>query len=174
MSENQSFMEKLNLNKLVNAGFIFIWLEKEFVPQIFKLMSQWDFRYVENICWLKKTVDNKLYKENSQYLMKSKLTCYIFRKGNEFVELRHQRNCDIIVDFVQPEEIKGKQDDAPYCKEHRPEFLYTIIETLLPDARCGCNTETNTPRVHVGQCLELWAKSNEFRQGWYSIPHTPI
>lgn len=45
---------------------------------------------------------------------------------------------------------------AGYRKEHRPTAVYSTIETLLPDARCPCAPETNTPRVHVGKLVELY------------------
>lgn len=219
---------RLDLGKHVKAGFIFIWLEKEFVPEIFSLMRDWDFKYVENLCWMFKDVNNKLAKLKHEYLQKRKLTCYIFRKvtGPNDVELRHQRNCDVVVDYLQPEDhadieaslrkdilsrklnelttetmhsktkskstnnrCNNNNNDSiealkrelaalektinTYRKCHRPEFLYEVIETLLPDARCECNPTTNTPRVHVGRIVELWAERHKHREGWISIPHVP-
>ncbi|XP_063932624.1 uncharacterized protein LOC135144525 [Zophobas morio] len=163
-------LERMRLDKLLDTGFIFIWLEKQFVVQIFNLMARWNFRYVENICWLMKTIDNKIHKEPAPYLLKSKLTCYIFRKIDREIELRHQRNCDVVIDFVQP--ILGGSPRTDYRKCYRPDhYLYATIETLLPDARCACNRQTNTPRVHVGQCLELWSRKKSYRQGWTSVAY---
>lgn len=163
-------LKKMNLGSFVEAGFIFIWLEKEFIPDIFTLMKEWDFRYVENICWFFKNINNRIAKIDSPFLKRSKLTCLIFRKQNADIELRHQRNCDVLLDYVQPEDWEERK---VYRKQHRPEYVYTSIETLLPDARCPCNPETNTPRIHVGKCLELWAKPNTHREGWFSVAHKP-
>jgi hypothetical protein len=45
------------------------------------------------------------------------------------LELRHQRNPDCEFDFIKP---KRPED----LTEQKPEFIYEIIETLLPTALC--------------------------------------
>ena len=44
------------------------------------------------------------------------------------VELRHQRNPDCEFDYIKPK-IPGE------LTEQKPEFIYKVIETLLPQAR---------------------------------------
>lgn len=41
------------------------------------------------------------------------------------VELRHQRNPDCVFDFIKP-----RTEDS--LTEEKPEFIYEVIETLLP------------------------------------------
>eukprot|EP00124_Ichthyophonus_hoferi_P000629 Ihof_evm22s24 gene=Ihof_evmTU22s24 len=144
-------LESMALHRLVDTGFIFIWVEKELVPDVFALMNKWEFRYVENICWMQKGVDNRLVLRNSKYIPKAKLTCFIFRKVGTClkpgdVELRHQRNPDVVTDYIPPRDL---QAIAGYRKYHRPDFIYDVIETLLPEARCTC-----AAKDHAGRLVE--------------------
>jgi hypothetical protein len=43
-------------------------------------MGKWGFRYVENICWMQMSVNGNMMKRDSDYLPKSHLSCFIFRK----------------------------------------------------------------------------------------------
>ena len=53
------------------------------------------------------------------------------------LEIRHQRTCDVVFDSKFPQE-----------------YVYHLIETLLPEA---------------GVKLELWATKGSSRQGWVHI-----
>lgn len=37
-------------NKIINAGIIFIWSEKEYLGQILRAMEKKKFQYIENVC----------------------------------------------------------------------------------------------------------------------------
>ncbi|GAA5816561.1 hypothetical protein MFLAVUS_010091 [Mucor flavus] len=146
----------LNVSKIVNAGFLFIWLEKEWLQRIVSIVSKWGFKYVENFCWIKKNINNQINRGQYRYFNKSKLSLLIFRKEGE-VELRHQRNPDCVFDFIRP-----KLPDE--VTEKKPPFMYSVIETLLPKA--NYNSETNPEGEKM---LELWAKKGTRRMGWTTI-----
>jgi len=84
------------------------------------------------------------------------MTLLIFRKikEGEKIELRHQRNCDVLFDFA----IGLKGDN----QENKPIYIYTIIETLLPDAEYKESTNS-------GKFLELWASKDTKREGWTTL-----
>eukprot|EP01134_Creolimax_fragrantissima_P002329 CFRG2329T1 len=160
-------LKNLRLDRLVDSGFMFIWIEKEQIPGLFGLMSEWGLKYVENLCLRELDVNGKPAIRGSKYLFKSKTTCFIFRKVGD-LELRHQRNPDVINHFVDPLVEKLAMETDGYVKRMRPESIYNVIETLLPDARCECAPLTNTPRVHCGKLLELWGPCTA-REGWVTL-----
>jgi len=59
------------------------------------------------------------------------------------LELRHQRNPDVVFDYIkrQGADLSVQQIDLPLglhvwlgLKEEKPDFVYTVVETLLPNA----------------------------------------
>ncbi|CAG8785036.1 4855_t:CDS:2, partial [Dentiscutata erythropus] len=145
----------LNLTVIVPKGFIFIWVEKEYIPDIVQIAEKWHFRYVENFCWIKKNINNQISRESYRYFNKSKLSLLIFRKDGE-IELRHQRNPDCVFDFIKPH-------TPDMLTEAKPRVMYEIIETLLPQA---VFSEQNNKGDKL---LELWGKKGVRRQGWTTI-----
>ncbi|KAI9326841.1 hypothetical protein BDR26DRAFT_843377, partial [Obelidium mucronatum] len=95
-------LAKLKIPSLIQSGFLFIWAEKEFTPDILKMADVWGFRYVENFVWVKWTKWHRIASEPGQYFRKSKTTCFIFRKEGEAIDLKHQRNPDCEFDFIKP------------------------------------------------------------------------
>ncbi len=91
----------MNVSKIVKAGFLFIWLEKEWLQRLVSITAKWGFKYVENFCWIKKNINNQINRSEYSYFNKSKLSLLIFRKEGE-IELRHQRNPDCVFDYIRP------------------------------------------------------------------------
>ncbi|ORX95161.1 hypothetical protein K493DRAFT_315148 [Basidiobolus meristosporus CBS 931.73] len=145
----------LEISRIVPVGFLFVWIEKEYLPDIVQIADKWGFKYVENFCWIKKNINNQIACQPSAYFRKSKLSLLIFRKEGD-IELRHQRNPDCVFDFIKP-----LQEDE--VSERKPEFIYDVIETMLPTALYS-EEYPNGERM-----LELWAKKNTRRQGWTTV-----
>jgi len=145
----------LKISPLVKEGFLFIWCEKEHIPKLLEICDKWGFKYVENFAWIKKYVNNRIARQPYTYFNKSKITCFIFRKEGD-VELRHQRNPDCEFDYIKPK-IPGE------LTEQKPEFIYKVIETLLPQARYSPTNNKGT------RLLELFGRKNYKRKGWTSI-----
>lgn len=70
----------LNIGAILPSGFLFVWTEKEFLPDMVLLAEKWGMRYVENFCWIKRSLNNDIVQEKSTYFNSSKLTLLIFRK----------------------------------------------------------------------------------------------
>ncbi|KAK9761102.1 hypothetical protein K7432_014236 [Basidiobolus ranarum] len=145
----------LEISQIVPVGFLFVWIEKEYLPDIVQIADKWGFKYVENFCWIKKNINNQIACQPSAYFRKSKLSLLIFRKEGD-IELRHQRNPDCVFDFIKPL-TEGE------ITERKPEFIYNVIETMLPTA---LYSEENP---NGEKMLELWAKKNTRRQGWTTV-----
>ena len=103
-------------SKLMVDGLVFVWIEKEILSQMIRIMEKQDLTYVENVCWVmldetkrkgklsfslyntevddKKTndVSPAYIRDDAKYVKKSHKTLLIFRrfkKGNNTLELRH-------------------------------------------------------------------------------------
>ncbi|CAM0141138.1 hypothetical protein VKS41_001574 [Umbelopsis sp. WA50703] len=153
-------LASLDIPSIVPKGFLFIWLEKEWLPDIVRMCEKWQFKYVENFCWIKKNLNNQIAKKPYTYFNKSKLSLLIFRREGD-VELRHQRNPDCVFDFSKPR-VTGE------LTELKPRFMYHIIETLLPSAIFHPENNPNGERL-----LELWAKADQKRLGWTTVVDDP-
>ncbi|KAF9922306.1 hypothetical protein BGZ65_009695, partial [Modicella reniformis] len=145
----------LNIRAILPKGFLFVWVEKEFLPQMVVLADKWGMRYVENFCWIKRNLNNEIVHEKSPYFNSSKLTLLVFRKEGE-IDIRHQRSPDCVYDFVKPA-------DPNELSEEKPLFLYELIETLLPQAVYSASNPNGA------KMLELWARRGTRRKGWTSI-----
>jgi len=74
-------LSTLNIGAILPKGFLFVWIEKEFLPDIVHLAEKtWGMRYVENFCWIKRLPNNQIAREPSPYFNSSKLSLLIFRK----------------------------------------------------------------------------------------------
>lgn len=144
-------------DEVIPQGLAFVWAEKEEIAELFSIMSEYGFEYVENFCWVKQAANNKRLRTSSAFFRKSKLSMLIFRKRNtgspDTLELRHQRNPDVVWDCVTY---------SPEGMPSRPEFLYDVIETLLPAA----NYDESKKR---GELLDLWSPLHTRRSGWTHV-----
>ncbi|KAJ2778793.1 hypothetical protein H4R18_004389 [Coemansia javaensis] len=141
---------------LVPGGFLFAWCEKELLPDMCELAERrWGLRYVENFCWVLQQTNNHIARLDSAYFCRSKVTLLIFRREGE-LEMRHQRSPDSVFDFIKPR-MPGDLNDR------KPEFAYTVIETLLPRALCS-ESEPNPDRL-----LQLWMPADCHRTHWTTI-----
>lgn len=78
----QGMKLRLNIPEVIPCGFLFIWLEKEWLRRIVEIGEQWGFKYVENFCWIKKNINNQIHTSPGTYFKKSKLTLLVFRKAS--------------------------------------------------------------------------------------------
>jgi hypothetical protein len=140
------FMQKL-LPTVMPDGYLFIWVEREELADVIRAAEKYlSFKYVENLCWIRRDVGNRLMRESTDrneksgqpgLFYKSKMTLLILRRDpNNRCKLRHQRNPDCIFDFVGP----GRMPDGR---------VYDVIETLLDG--------TKLPGPHL---MHLWAGNN--------------
>ncbi|KAI9259424.1 hypothetical protein BDA99DRAFT_439941 [Phascolomyces articulosus] len=150
-----------NIVDHLSAGLVFMWTHKLLQADVVRMMDALDCKYVENLVWFKKSINNTVLDEPSPYISSSKEILLMFKKGDGF-ELRHQRSPDVIIDFELPSQQWIKEEFT----EPKPQQVYDMIETLLP--RAGYNDE-----LKRGRLLELWAKrSSPRREGWIAFHQT--
>ncbi|KAG2431763.1 hypothetical protein HXX76_009259 [Chlamydomonas incerta] len=150
--EEAAVLERLRsvpIPKLCPKGFIMVWAHKGLLQAVCRALAGWGYVYVENLTWVHMSPANAIAGLPGRHFRRSHSTLLMFRREGEGrdIELRHQRNPDVVFDCVRclPE---GGGWDAP------AEVL-TAVETLLPAAK--------------GAFLELWAQRGVRRPGWDHI-----
>eukprot|EP00884_Botryococcus_braunii_P022634 jgi/Botrbrau1/9054/Bobra.0376s0028.1 len=143
-----SRLADLPLQRICPVGFVFIWTEKQHMAAVVDLMDSWGYSYVENLTWVYLAANNTILTVEAPYAQRSHLTLFIFRREGEGrdIELRHQRNPDVIFDCLRHVEGQGQAN---------PEEVFLTIETLLPTGK--------------GALLELFAPLHAHREGWVHI-----
>ena len=97
-------------------------------------------RYVDDITWVKRTVNRRVAKGHGYYLQHAKETCLVARKGSDPPQTRHGVVSDVIFS-----ERRGQSQ--------KPERIYEMIEELVPH----------------GRYLEIFGRKNNLRDGWVTI-----
>ncbi|KAJ2645640.1 hypothetical protein IWW40_005930 [Coemansia sp. RSA 1250] len=133
-------IESLPIQLLQTSGFIFIWVINNKYTKAFQLMKQWGYTYVDDITWVKQTVNRRMAKGHGYYLQHAKETCLVGKKGADPPTLQRSVASDIIFS-----ERRGQSQ--------KPEEMYEIIEQLVPG----------------GNYLEIFGRKNNLRDYWVTI-----
>lgn len=116
------FIEELPIEKLQKNGFIFIWVINNKYVKAFELMKKWGYTFVDDITWVKQTVNRRMAKGHGYYLQHAKETCLVGKKGEDPVGCKHRISSDVIYS-----ERRGQSQ--------KPEELYEMIEELIPNGK---------------------------------------
>ncbi|KAJ2778437.1 hypothetical protein H4R18_004597 [Coemansia javaensis] len=133
-------IESLPIHLLQTSGFIFIWVINNKYTRAFQLMKQWGYTYVDDVAWVKQTVNRRMAKGHGYYLQHAKETCLVGKKGADPPNLRRSVASDVIFS-----ERRGQSQ--------KPEEMYEIIEQLVPG----------------GRYLEIFGRKNNLRDYWVTI-----
>ncbi|KAJ2756407.1 hypothetical protein H4R27_000624 [Coemansia aciculifera] len=133
-------IESLPIQLLQTSGFIFIWVINNKYTKAFQLMKQWGYTYVDDIAWVKQTVNRRMAKGHGYYLQHAKETCLVGKKGADPPNLQKSVASDVIFS-----ERRGQSQ--------KPEELYEIIEELIPG----------------GNYLEIFGRKNNLRDYWVTV-----
>ena len=155
------------------GGFVAVWAPPPAVPPLILYLrgngaAGSGFEYVENLAWITMAVNNTFLPNNGNahdvgdgqparergIVPRVKHTLFIFRRksanraASGHIQLRHQRNPDIIFDMAAP--FSGAAADGPLF----PARVFHVLETLLPQSS--------------GRRLHLWSGSTR-RAGWTNV-----
>ncbi|KAJ2133255.1 hypothetical protein IW139_001508 [Coemansia sp. RSA 353] len=133
-------IESLPIHLLQTNGFVFIWVINNKYTKAFRLMKQWGYTYVDDITWVKQTVNRRMAKGHGYYLQHAKETCLIGKKGADPPTLQRSVASDVIFS-----ERRGQSQ--------KPEEMYEIIEQLIPG----------------GKYLEIFGRKNNLRDYWVTV-----
>ncbi|CAD8177323.1 unnamed protein product [Paramecium pentaurelia] len=112
---------ELPIPLLQKEGFLFIWTINAKYRIAAKMMKQWGYQLVDELIWVKKTVNGKIAKGHGFYLQHAKENCLIGYKGNN--KLNYYLKSDVIWS-----ERRGQSQ--------KPEEIYEIINAMVPGGHC--------------------------------------
>ncbi|KAI9598714.1 MT-A70-domain-containing protein [Syncephalis fuscata] len=118
----------------------FIWVINAKYVRAFELMERWGYEFVDEIAWVKQTVNRRMAKGHGYYLQHAKETCLIGKKGKDPPGYRPSSCSDVIYS-----ERRGQSQ--------KPEELYEMIEHMVPN----------------GKYLEIFGRKNNLRDYWITI-----
>lgn len=130
----------LPFTPLQDEGFLFLWTINAKYSFCFNLLSTWGYKFVDEICWVKESVNGKIAKGHGYYLQHSKETCLIGMKGNPRNKINECLHGDCIFS-----KRRGQSQ--------KPSEIYKIIEETVPN----------------GYYIEIFGRRNNLRDGWITI-----
>ena len=135
-----NYIANMPLGCLQKDGFLFIWTINAKFSLCFSLMKKWGYKYYDDICWIKESVNGKIAKGHGFYLQHSKETCLIGIKGNP----ESRSRTEILEDCIFSKRRGQSQ---------KPNEIYDMIEGLVPN----------------GYYIEIFGRRNNLRNGWVTI-----
>jgi len=79
---NDKQVMDIPFNKLQTDGFLFIWVINAKYRFAIEMMERYGYTLVDEIAWVKQTINGKIAKGHGYYLQHAKETCLIGAKGN--------------------------------------------------------------------------------------------
>jgi len=131
--------DELKLHEIQKEGFLFIWVINAKYVRTLEMIKKWGYKFIDDISWVKRTVNRRLAKGHGYYLQHAKETCLVAVKGNP------KYNKDKPLSDVIFAERRGQSQ--------KPEEIYELIEQLVPN----------------GKYLEIFGRKNNLRNYWVTI-----
>ena len=133
-------IQNLPIPKLQKDGFLFIWVINAKYQFTLDLFEQWGYTLVDEIVWVKMTVNRRLAKSHGFYLQHAKEVCLVGKRGDDIPGMKKGVKSDIIY-----AERRGQSQ--------KPEEIYELIEDLVPN----------------GKYLEIFGRKNNLKNHWVTV-----
>lgn len=134
-------IEQIPFPSLQDNGFIFVWVINAKYKFALDLLEKWGYDLVDEITWVKRTVNRRLAKSHGFYLQHAKETCLVGKKGS--IDPPNTA-CNVASDVIFSERRGQSQ---------KPTEIYEIIEKLVPG----------------GTYLEIFGRRNNLRDYWVTL-----
>jgi len=112
----------LPVPKLQTDGLLFVWVINAKYKFCLDLFKKWGYTFIDEIVWVKTTVNRRLAKSHGFYLQHAKEVCLVAKKGAMPANLASNVGSDIIL-----AERRGQSQ--------KPTEIYHLIEKLLPGGK---------------------------------------
>lgn len=133
-------IQNLPVRQLQQNGFIFMWVINAKYRFALQLLEEWGYRLVDEIVWVKQTVNRRLAKSHGFYLQHAKETCLVGFTGTSAPKLRANCGSDVLYSLRRGQSQK-------------PEEIYELVEELFPG----------------GSYLEIFGRRNNLRNEWTTV-----
>ncbi|KAK2075830.1 hypothetical protein QBZ16_001571 [Prototheca wickerhamii] len=90
-------IQALPIGRLQSNGFLFIWVINTKYHFTLDLLDRWGYRLVDEVVWVKLTVNRRLAKSHGFYLQHAKEVCLVAKKGADPPGLQHRVGSDVIL-----------------------------------------------------------------------------
>ncbi|EFJ52553.1 hypothetical protein VOLCADRAFT_116042, partial [Volvox carteri f. nagariensis] len=105
-----------------NGGFLFVWVINAKYKWTLDLFDKWGYRLVDEVVWVKMTVNRRLAKSHGYYLQHAKEVCLVAKCGNPRALAASDGGVGSDIIFS---ERRGQSQ--------KPEEIYELIEQLVPN-----------------------------------------
>lgn len=137
---SDSHIEAIPMDKIARPdSFLFLWVINAKYPTSLSLIEKWGYTFVDEITWVKHTINRRLAKSHGFYLQHAKEQCLVAVRGKP----KFNRSASI------PDLIFSSRRG----QSQKPNELYSFIEELIPG----------------GNFLEIFGRKNNLRSGWMTI-----
>ena len=141
------------LHQLQQNGFLFLWTINNKYTKAIEMMQAWGYEFIDEIVWVKSTVNRRLAKGHGYFLQHAKESCLVGKKGqlrmgsgaNEDDDSSGGGYCTSVGTDVIVTERRGQSQ--------KPEEIYELVEKLVPSRKY----------------LEIFGRRNNLRNGWITI-----
>eukprot|EP00924_Labyrinthula_sp_SR-Ha-C_P016964 maker-scaffold_6-augustus-gene-20.51-mRNA-1 protein AED:0.51 eAED:0.52 QI:0/0/0/0.4/1/1/5/0/2420 len=86
---------EIPLDKYLSAGYLFLWVVNNKIEVAKKWMLKYGFRFLDYIIWDKRTINNKPFLSQGNYLRHGKEVCILAKRGDSTDEWRKQKQSDL-------------------------------------------------------------------------------
>jgi mRNA (2'-O-methyladenosine-N6-)-methyltransferase len=117
---HDTFIENMDLKAIQTEGFIFIWVINVKYAVTLDLLKKWGYTFIDELIWVKMTVNRRIAKGHGFYLQHAKETCLVGMKGNP------KFSQEVLSDIIFSDRRGQSQ---------KPEEIYELIEKLVPDGK---------------------------------------
>ena len=175
-------IQALPVDKLQSQGYLFIWVINAKYKFSLDLFRNWGYDVVDEIVWVKSTVNRRLAKSHGYYLQHAKEVCLVGKKrvsgqkaaagpssrrvvvtttvpleeGDASAASGAAREVEMEA-YAPAEAVPNVSCDIIFSERRgqsqKPEEIYDIVESLVPN----------------GRYLEIFARKNNLRDFWVSV-----
>jgi len=140
---SDSFIQTLPIGRLQDDGLLFVWVINAKYRMALQLIHEWGYHLIQDIAWVKQTVNNRIARGHGFYLQHAKETCLVAMKG-KMENIKKKLQSGVCSDVIYSERRGQSQ---------KPREIYEYIEKLIPN----------------GYYLEIFGRRNNLRNGWVTI-----
>ncbi|OMJ19931.1 N6-adenosine-methyltransferase 70 kDa subunit [Smittium culicis] len=180
-------IESLPIQTLQNeGGFLFIWVINNKFNKALQLFTLWGYRFVDEISWVKQTVNRRMAKGHGYYLQHAKETCLVGVKLKSSVMPEFASNSEkrishpIFSQFYSSNNTDSanyaRDDDEEYQDVLEPKNVQYCIgsDTIFSERRGQSQKpeelyEMIEQLVPGGTYLEIFGRKNNLRDYWVTV-----
>jgi mRNA (2'-O-methyladenosine-N6-)-methyltransferase len=134
-------IQELPVPSLQSDGFLLIWVINAKYQFVLDLFDKWGYELVDEVVWVKTTVNRRLAKSHGFYLQHAKEVCLVGKRGRDPPGMRSGGvGSDILFS-----ERRGQSQ--------KPEEVYELVEAMVPG----------------GRYLEIFGRKNNLRDHWVTV-----